>query len=269
VGPGPGEVRGMLARADTVRAVAPLDQRDLRGWHYVLTGGVLASLSPYGFGAGMTGRWGYVIDSARSCAGALARLQLILAVAGSLPDSVALLPDRSSRILGAAAAAVLGLPLADFEPDSPAASQLVVAYDLNATDPGVVAALRWRAPGQVLFERATCWTDPPHVTADISGLLAQAVAAPWAGKPRALEDGTIGYGPADDRPAETIAAEIADTAPEQDQGDGGTPPDPDEDLRRFVDAVTDSGGRERDGGWLSGLREYVPDTGPVLSSRFL
>jgi hypothetical protein len=165
------KVRRMLARADTVRGVTPLDHRDLRGWHYALTGGVLASLSPYGFDPGVTGRWGYVIDSARSCAGALARLRLILA-AGALPEAVALLPDRSSRILGAAAAAVLSLPLAEFDPASPAASQLVVAYDLNGTDPDAVAALRQRAPGQILFERATCWTDPPRVTADISGLLA-------------------------------------------------------------------------------------------------
>ena len=114
-----------------------------------------------------------------------------------------------------------------------------------------------------------CWTDPPHVTADVSGLLAQAVAAPWAGKPRALEDGTIDYGPADDRPVETIAAEIACTTPELDQGDGGTPADPDDDLRGFVETVAGAGGRERDGGWLSGLREYVPDAGPVPSSRFL
>ena len=45
------KVRRMLARAGIARAVTPLDHRDLRGWHYVLTGGVLASLSPYGFDA--------------------------------------------------------------------------------------------------------------------------------------------------------------------------------------------------------------------------
>jgi hypothetical protein len=50
------KVRRMLARASTARAVTPLDRRDLRGWHYVLTGGILATLSPYGFDAGMTGR---------------------------------------------------------------------------------------------------------------------------------------------------------------------------------------------------------------------
>jgi hypothetical protein len=264
------KVRRMLARAGTARGVTALDQRDLRGWHYVLTGGVLASLSPYGFDAGMAGRWGwYVVDSGRSCAAALARLRVILDAAGALPETVAVLPDRSSWILGTAVAAVLGLPVTEFDPASPAASQLVVAYDLNSTDPGAVAALRQRAPGQILFERATCWTDPPRVAADISGLLAQAFAATWDGKPRALDDGAIGYGPADDRPEETIAAEIARTAPEQDLGDGRTPPDPDENLDRFVDAVAGVDGRDRDGGWLGGLREYVPDAGPVPSSRFL
>jgi hypothetical protein len=97
------------------------------------------------------------------------------------------------------------------------------AFAATARAPPVVATLRWRVPGQILFERATCWTNPPHVTADVSGLLAQAVGALWAGQPRALEDGSIDYGPADDRPVETIAAEIARTTTELDQGDGGTP----------------------------------------------
>ena len=232
------KVRRMLARAGTARAVTPLDRQDLRGWHYVLTGGVLASLSPYGFDAGMTGRWAYLSDSAAAARPRWQRLRLILGAAGAAPEAVALLPDRSSRILGAAAAAVLGLPAADFDPGKPAANCLVVAYDLTRTDPAAVAALRERAPGQILFERATCWTDPPRVTADVSGLLGQTVVPPWAAQLRRLEDGTVGQGPADDRPAEAIAAEIAGATPEQDEGDGSAPPDPDEDLRRFVEAVT-------------------------------
>jgi hypothetical protein len=68
------KVRRMLARADIARAVGPLDRQDLRSWHYVLTGGVLASPSPYGFDAGMTGRWAYVSDFANGCAAALQRL---------------------------------------------------------------------------------------------------------------------------------------------------------------------------------------------------
>jgi hypothetical protein len=260
------KVRRILVRAGTARAVTSLDRQDLRGWHYVLTGGVLATLSPYGFGA-MTGRWAYLSDSAGGCTAVLQRLRLILGAAGTAPEAVALLPDRSSRILGAAAAGVLGLPATDFDPGRPSANCLVVAYDLTRTDPDAVTALRERVPGQVLFERATCWTGPPRVTADVSGLLGQTVVPPWAAQPRRFEDGTVGQGPADDRPAEAIAAGIVPAVPEPDEGDGSAPADPGEGLRRFVEAVTAPGAR--DGGWLSGIREYIPDAGPVPSSRFL
>ena len=263
------KVRRMLARAGIARAVTSLDRQDLRGWHYVLTGGVLACLSPYGFNEGMTGRWAYLSDSVEGCTAALQRLKLILDAAGTAPQSAALLPDRSSRILGAAAAETLGLPATEFDPGKPAAHSLVVAYDLTKTDPSAVAALRERAPGQILFERATRWTDPPRVTADVSALLGQTVIPPWAAQMRRLEDGTAGQGPTDDRPIEAVAADIVHATPEQDEGDGNTPPDPDENLSRFVEAVTAAGTRERDGDWLGGIREYIPDAGPVPSSRFL
>jgi hypothetical protein len=262
------KVRRMLARAGLARTVSPLDYQDLRGWHYVLTGGVLASLSPYGFDA-MTGRWAYISDSADGCAAALARLKLILDAASTAPQSVAVLPDRSSQILGTAAAAILGLPATGFDPAQPAAHGIVVAYDLTRTDPAAVAALRDRVPGQVVFERATCWTDPPRVTADITGLLAQTIVAPWAAQLRRLDDGTTGYGPADDRPIEAVAAEITGTTPQTDEGDGSAPPDPDDDLRHFVETVTAQDARDRDGGWLGSVREYIADAGPVPSNRFL
>jgi N-acetylglucosaminyldiphosphoundecaprenol N-acetyl-beta-D-mannosaminyltransferase len=40
-----------LDRAAAARAISRLDHQDLRAWHFVLTGGVLATLSPYGFEA--------------------------------------------------------------------------------------------------------------------------------------------------------------------------------------------------------------------------
>jgi hypothetical protein len=57
--------------------------------------------------------------------------------------------------------------------------------------------------------------------------------------------------------------------PKRDEGDGSAPADPDDGLRRFVEAVTADDARERDGGWLGGLREHVPSAGPVPSSRFV
>jgi hypothetical protein len=262
------KVRHMLARARLARAVTPLDGRDLRGWHFVLTGGILATVSPYGYEQAMTGRWAYLGDTMAGCAAALARLQLILTAAGATPQRVALLPDRSSQILGTAAAAMLGLPATGFDPGQPAAHSLVIAYDLTSTDPDAAAALRQRAPGQVVFERATCWTAPPRVSADISGLLGQLVVPPWQGHICRREDGTAGEGPADDRPAEAIAAEITQTPPCHDDGHGSAPPDPDDALHRFVQAVTAATGPGPDGTWLGGPRYHIPDAGPVPSTRF-
>ena len=263
------KVRHMLARADVAAGATPLDHQDLRGWHYVLTGGLLTSLSPYGFSAGMTGRWAYISDSAEGCAEALRRLRAILDASGAELQAVTLLPDRSSLILGIAAAELLGLPTQTFDPDKPAGHSLVVAYDLTESDPETVTALRGRAPGQILFERATRWTEPPRVTADVSGLLAQTVVPPWGPRLHQLEDGTLGQGPEDDRPVEVVAAEIVRAEPERDEGDGETPADPDEALLRFA-ATVGSGAGDGDGGWLGGgVREYVGNSGPVPSSRFL
>ncbi|WP_329120310.1 hypothetical protein [Streptomyces sp. NBC_01465] len=249
-------IRRTVGRADAVRgSAAPLGGRDLRGWHYVLTGGVLATLSPYGYDAGMNGRYAFLQDSPGACRHGLRRLGLVLHAAGLRPRSVSLLPDRSSRILGLAAAGVLGVPAQEYRPGN--ADTVVVAYDLNDVDETVLAALRERTPGEVLYERATCWTDPPAVSADMSGLLAQHCIEPWG--ERLHVDGRL---PADARPAEEIAADILAAEEDRDEGDGATPPDPDEALAAFA-GLARQGGR-----WPDGPRERVASSGPVGSGRF-
>ncbi|WP_141584611.1 hypothetical protein [Actinomadura sp. WMMA1423] len=245
----------MVSRAVAARAAGPLDHRDLRGWHFALGGGVLATLSPYGFEDGMTGRYAYTSDSFATCRRTLDRVRLVLDAAGRRPTSVGLLPDRSSRILGLAAARMFGLPAEPFAPDRPGA--LVVAYDLNETDPG---GLHERAEGQVLFEHASCWTDPPAVSADVTGFLHQIVVSPWGEQLRFANGGEPERAPADERPAEELAAEIVAADPLVDDGDGDAPPDPDERLAGFVRAVA--------GHWLTGPRDMVHSPGPVPSSRF-
>ena len=74
--------------------------------------------------------------------------------------------------------------------------------------------------------------------------------------------------PADDRPAETIADQITQTTRWHDEGDSSAPPDPGETLHRFVQAITATAARERDGSWPGGTRHHIPDPGPVPSSRF-
>ncbi|MEY9890961.1 hypothetical protein ABIA35_003919 [Catenulispora sp. MAP12-49] len=253
------KVRAMLVRAAAVAVTdGGLAPKDLRGWHFALTGGVLLTVSPYGYDAGMTGRWAMVGDSYGTCAEVLRRLKMVLAVKGRAPQTVSLLPDRDSRILGMAAARYFGLPAVPFAPDR--SETLVVAYDLNESEPEILSALRDRTAGQILFERATDWTDPPLAAADVVGFLRQAVREPWGAAFR-MVDGEVVETEPDDRPAEEIAAELAAAEPYADEGDGATPPDPDSVLEAFVSEI--------EGTWLTARREYIGSPGPVPSSRFL
>ncbi|MFE3519705.1 tetratricopeptide repeat protein [Streptomyces sp. NPDC059166] len=254
----------LFERAADVASVSPLDATDLRGWQYVMGGTVLGTLSPYGFEVGMTGRYAWIQDSHEMCLHGLLRLRASLGVAGVRPRSVSLLPDRGSRILGLAAAEVLGLPAVSFEAGRE--DTVVIAYDLDETaraDGGgeVVRQLFDRTPGQVLHEHASCWTDPPAVAADSVTFLYQSVVAPWGARLLPDAGGGLERGEADGRPEAEIAAEIVAADPKPDDGDGATPADPDEALTAFVAGVR--------GTWLRGQRAGLHSAGPVGSSRFV
>ncbi|WP_354643143.1 hypothetical protein [Kitasatospora camelliae] len=254
--PAADRIRRSLARTT---AAAPADRSDLRGWHFALTGGILTTLSPYGFRAGMNGRWGYLQLGYESLRYGLERLRTVLDAAGTAPRAVALLPDRNSRILGLAAAGLFGLPAEEYRPG--AEDTLVVAYDLNEADREVLRGLHRREPGQILFEHATCWTDTPVVSADVCTLLAQVAVAPWEATLRVdPETQQVEKTAPDERPAEEIAEDIRTAAPVADEGDGETPSDPDETLAAFTTRIRTT--------WLHGPRDRVRSAGPVRSSRF-
>lgn len=255
----------MLRRAADAERAGPLDRTDLRGWQYVMGGSVLGTLSPFGFDEGMTGRYAFTQDDETLCLRGLLRLRTLLEATGVRPRSVSLLPDRDSRVLGLAAAEVLGLPAEPFVPGRE--DTVVVAYELNALaghedGPDVLGQLLERAPGQVLHEHASCWTDPPAVTADSVTLLHQVVTSPWGAQLRQGADGGVERGPADDRPEQELAAEIVaglkDLA--ADTGDGEGPDDSDEVFTAFAASVP--------GTWLQGRRTRIKSPGPVSSSRF-
>ncbi|MFF2551122.1 hypothetical protein ACFVUS_08975 [Nocardia sp. NPDC058058] len=247
-------VARMLERSDNARTSTPLDWTDLRGWHFTLTGGYLGTLSPYGFTAGMTGRWAYLGDGPELCRYSLNRLALTLSATGHTPRWVSLLPGRADRVLGMAAAQLLALPTQPYEPGG--VDTLVIAYDLNELDHDLARTLHERTAGQILFEHASCWTQPPAVSADITGLLAQRVNDPWS--PGFRVDGA----PAepDTRSEDELVAEIVRAVGTPDPGDGATPPDTDADFTAFVAATRDT--------WLRGPRTRLNSPGPVRSSSF-
>ncbi|MFJ3790027.1 hypothetical protein [Kitasatospora sp. NPDC090091] len=252
--PAADRLRRSLDRAEAVAATArpdgpdPLHHRALRAWHFVLTGGVLATLSPYGYSAGMAGRYAFVQPGYALYRQGLERLQLIAEAMGTAPRSVSLLPGRANQALGLAAAELFGLPAQPYRPGT--ADTVVVAHDLRDVDGELLTALRERAPGEVLYEHVTCWTTPPAVSADVTGLLAQVARAPWE---------PLGGEP-DERPAPELANDIVAADPTPDAGDGETPSDPDAELAAFARSV---GSR-----WLNGPRDRCRSTGPVRSSRF-
>ena len=204
-----------------------------------------------------------------------------------LADDVGLLPDRGSRILGLAAARLLGLPARPFDPGRP--DTLVVAYDLNDVDGDTLVPLKQRTPGQVLFEHASCWTDAPAVAADISTFLHQTVVAPGGEVMRRTKAGDVETLPADARPAEELAGLIVEAMPEGDAdggGDGGESSSEGSGYSDGDDNIDDGGGESEKapldtnelfkafaagvrGKWLRRDRERLLSSGPVHSSRFV
>jgi hypothetical protein len=201
-------IAGMIARADRVAGVCPLDARDLRGWHYVLTGGLLVHQSPYGFDTPMHGRYAWLADSLPRIATGLARLAEL--VRGRDLQCVYAPPGRGHEIVARAAAARLELPLVPWPAIGIPAPGLVVLYDLTELSPPDVQRLVPRRPDQIVFAHASPWTQDGPLAPDVTTLLYQTIVPPW-GESTLVDPETreVRTAAADERPAEEIAAELA------------------------------------------------------------
>lgn len=197
----------IVERADRVAGAASLDARDLRGWHYVLTGGLVMHQSPYGFDEPMHGRYAWLADSLDRIATGLARV-LPLARALEVPCVYAP-PGRGHAIVAAAAAAQLGVPVAPWPAVGVPAPGLVVAYDLADIAIADVQRLVQRREGQLLFAHASPWTTDCPIAPDVTTLLYQSLVAPW-GQSLVVDPDTreVNESPADERDIEVIAADI-------------------------------------------------------------
>ena len=251
-------IRGFLNRADQVRLTCPLDLGDLRGWHYVTSGGILTHLSPYGYPDPMQGRFAMMQDSLGRIRMGITNLKRVIERKKIPVNSVTALEDRGSQIVGAATAQLLGYPLLSWSDSKP--NTVLVAYDLSAIDLRPYSQLRQHGPGQLLFSHALCWVKACPIAPDVVTLLHQFNKAPWEPQLRVNPDGGgTAYSDPDDRPADVIANEIVKATYEADEGDEEKPPEMG-DL--FLDAIDPFP-------LTSGSRERVWETSPVTSSRFL
>ncbi len=200
-----GTIERMVARADRVAGVCSLDRTDLRGWHYVLTGGLLLHRSPYGFPAPMNGRYAWLQDSYALLATGLERLRPFIA---GLPCIYA--PEgRDHEILAQAAALKFGLPIAPWPAIGVPAPGLIIAHRLDAIPPEATAALAHRKPDQLLYAHASPWTHDSRIAPDVTMCLCQTLNAVWEGaQTYSTETAKALTREPDERAAEVIAAEI-------------------------------------------------------------
>jgi hypothetical protein len=254
-------IEAMLSRADLVKGTCDLGEQDLRGWHYVTTGGILLHTSPYGYDEGMNGRYAYVADTEGLCKLGLVRLKEALELWDESPPWILAPPDRDSQILAAAAEEVLGLPVVEYTPD--VGDGLVVVYDLRRLDKGTPPEILVHTEGQLLYAHATCWTDPPPCAPDITTFLYQELQTPWGERMQVGADGQVQATPEDTSPIEVIAARVVEAEPVN--GDVEEH-DPQEKLHEVLRVMgpqasfrTHSGGR----------RSPLWEGGPVKSGRFM
>ena len=247
----------MIERADRIAGSAfPLDDRDLRGWHYVLTGGLLVHRSPYGFDEPMHGRYAWLADSHSRIAYGLDRLAALVAPL-ALPCVYAP-PGRANEIMAHAASQKLGIPIVEWPTIGVPAPGLVVTYDLSDIPSSHIPQLVPRRADQIFYAHATPWTQDNPVAPDITTLLFQSLVAPWDERP-VVDPVTreSSQTPADDRSAADIAATILAHEPLRD------------DELVADDPATWAALVSRAWPPTPGQRSRLWAGGPVPSSRFL
>ena len=251
-------IAAIVARADRVAAVAPLDGEDLRGWHYVLTGGLLLHRSPHGFADGMRGRYAWLQDGEDRVKTGIERLGAALARWGVRPPCVYALPGRDHEIVAEAAARLLAVPRVPWPAVGVPAPGLVVAYDLGQAEWADLERLVERREGQILYAHASPWTEDGAVAPDVTMLLHQSVVAPWGARLVLAPGGDAPETrPADPRAVDVIGAAIA-AGPGLAEGELAH-----DDLPGLDALVTATGAP------VVGRRERLWAGSPVRSNRFV
>ena len=195
----------MLARADRVAGAASLDERDLRGWHYVLTGGLVSHQSPYGFDSPMHGRYAWLQDSFGRIATGLDRLAQLAPAA----PCVYAPPGRGHEIVAHAVAKRMNIPFAPWPAIGVPAPGLVVLYDLAELPAAEIPRLLQRRPDQILFAHASPWTRDFPIAPDVTTLLYQASSRRAERRSSIPRRARSGRAAADPRSRKTSPPELA------------------------------------------------------------
>jgi len=173
------ESAGFMQRLDAYRTRCAIDDKDLRGWHFVLTGGILLHLSPAGREI-MNGRYGMLFDNASLQLECIQRAAALLTACNKPVASVFALPDHDSQVFAAAVAGFLSCPVKLWPQDGTDEAGLIIAYSLNQIDPEILATLATHRSGQLFWAHSCSWITSIPVTPDLVSLLAEHNLSPWS-----------------------------------------------------------------------------------------
>lgn len=168
-------------RAQRIKAVSSLPLDDLRGWHYVLNGGLLLHVSPHRQDV-MHGRYARLQDSLGLCLEAAKKIRLVVQQQEIDIPQVFVLPDPKSSLLAQTLAKVLECECTPWVKGCEEPGILAV-YDMEQLEEeGLFYTLYERGhPQQFLWAHAVCWTstEPCVPAADFVTLLHQSHTSPW------------------------------------------------------------------------------------------
>jgi tetratricopeptide (TPR) repeat protein len=193
---------------------------NIRDWHFIQYGAAILDVMDQRISqdgdrvAG--GRYVALWPQYEKLSGVLHKADRLLEAIGRRPNRVLALPDRESEILGRALAIIMDLP---FQSATAAqagmANQVIVAADNRLLRFPELANTK---PDQSLIAVNLNWLEDSPINPDVCGFMTQLCRYPWeAGSIRVDPDSEqMQETPADERPAEEIAAELAETEPEQD-----------------------------------------------------
>ena len=212
-------IETFLNRADSVKEICSLDFHDLPGWHFVLTGGLLTLLSPYGYPDPMSGRFALIQDNYSTCREGIVRLQKVIAQRKLQPQVVYALADHDSQIFATAVGMMLGLPVSQYLEEGCDKPGIIVAYDFSNAQ--LVGALAEKIADQILFAHSLNWTEASPVVPEVVTQLHQTLIAPWGRTMKVnQETNQMETADPDERPVEEIAKDIINATPYEVEADG-------------------------------------------------
>lgn len=168
-------LHNIFARAEAVDGVTPLDKSDYRGWHFILTGGLLLHLPDPT--ENNYGQYEYLEDSESLCKEGIYRLCSIFDVWKMHIPRILSFNNPESQRLGLAFSDTLGIP--EKKVVTPKEAGLFVIYDYSNVIPEVIDTISKYKIGQQIYCHASQFTREYKVAPDFTNLMYSSIISPW------------------------------------------------------------------------------------------